>query len=754
MGIYNNSPTFSWLSLTGIVVVKNDKTYIVSDFKTNLKYIYWDEENPNTLTATNEMKERKSTRFLVVTNNKGECIEVPNEGISVSFDGNSVEALSRHIWGLHETNDEFTNRFVSVEQDINGVKTTVGQTQESLGKAIEDISKVDQKADSIDLSVKKTQKEFNDNKELLELREHVNKSIIDLNSSVGIFKSKLNEYFRDNRISDDEKVEIGLHIEVLNERKSKVLAEIDKVYNLMESQGLDDKMAILLADKDKINADFDNLISLINSSISDNTIVPSEITVITNAFAKCNLTINVIKNDIDDMIFLGAGGSMLEQLANINIKSDEIELKVEEVNSNIDGVDKKYSEIILSPDGIINRVENVETTNTEQGKAIESTKSEIKQMAGSIDLAVSVANTANGNAVDAKSQVSILAGEITNKVSAGEVGSIIRQSPTDVKIGFNNISDSVVINSSGLTVNQGSIACDTLTTPYGHEPVINLFTSGQDNIDAKIDARSTTGEGMDRAIRFQYNRENYLFINRRGASFYKDGYVTYNFEPGKFSFDGTTMQSNGGTLIINKGLNVPFINENSHSHSEYASTNHTHSGYASSSHSHSQYYGWGYDAEFNSCMPTRHNGNQQYCGTVAQAWSYVCCYNLRYNNYGTNVNSASMSAMAQNTKRSNNIKNFFKNYTQLSQEVPDIPAKTMKSMAIDSSQPVEEYEYNDVFVLNERGESYVDGAKISAYQSQCLEILVNENSALSEKVGVLEKKLEELTNIVNQLVKQ
>lgn len=517
MAVYSNSPTLTYVKLTGITITKNDKVYTVRDFKTNLKYIYWDFEVPQQLNAVDVMPSRSQAKYLIMVNNKGEPIIVPNEDITVSFDGNSVDSLSEKVYGLYEKSDEFTNKFISVEQDIDGIRTTVGNHTEELGKVSENISKIDQKADGIDLSVKKLDREYNNNKELLDLRENTNKAIIDLNSTLGIFKSKTNEYFKDSKIVDDEKVEIQLHIEKLNKSRDVVIDQIDKVIALMELQGHQDKMTILNGSKDKLNTDIANLISLINTSISDNTIVPTEITIIINAFAKCNITINDIKNTIDEIIFLGVGGTVSEELARIGVKSDEISLNVSKVEETVDGVDKKYSEIILSPDGIVSKVEKVETNTTEQGKKIDRVSSEVQQ----------------------------LAGEISSKVSAGDVSSIIRQSPNDVKFGFNGISDNVVINSNGLTVNQGSVACDTLTTPPGHDPVINLFTGGDCN--CQIDARMTDGGAKGGALRFKYNDWAYLYLNDNGMSLYQVGRQIMDFNGG---VDGANIKCFGGMLKL------------------------------------------------------------------------------------------------------------------------------------------------------------------------------------------------------------
>lgn len=349
MGIHNNFPAPSWVKLDGISVVKGEEVYIVSDFKTNLKYIYWSSDTPNQLTASNVMLNRTATRFLIVVNNKGECVLVPNEEITVSFDGNSVGAINEHIWGLYEKDEEYGDRFVSVEQNIEGITQTVGETKEELGKVTEQVAKVEQKADSIDMSVKSLDREYNNNKEMQELRENVNKSIIKVNSAVGLFKAKVTEVFKDNEVSEDESVEIQAQIGILEDNKLKVLDQVDRVISLMEAEGNQPEVTKLSSQKQAFINAIDNVITLVNTSISDKVIVPSEITVVTDAFGKASLAVNTLKNTLDEIIFLGTGGTISEELARIGMKSDEIVLSVNKVEQKVDN-DTAFikNELVLS----------------------------------------------------------------------------------------------------------------------------------------------------------------------------------------------------------------------------------------------------------------------------------------------------------------------------------------------------------------------------------------------------------------------
>lgn len=464
MGIYSNSPTMTWISLTGISVAKGDEVFIVKDFKTNLKYIYWDYTNPYVFTATNVIKDRNTNLFQVAINDKGSFIEVPQEDIIVSYDGNSEQALSEHVWGLHEKADEFTNKFVSVEQNIDGITTTVGEHTEQMGLLEENISKVDQKADSINLSVQETKKEFNDNKDMMNLRENVNLSIINLNSALGVYKSLLNDYFKDSIISADEKVQIQANNDILTEKKNIMLSEMDKVIALMQEQENQTNVDTINRDKQLLETSITNLINLINTSISDNTIVPSEITTVINAFAKSNLDINDIKNSLDNMIFLGIGGKLSEEVASIDIKSDKI----------------------------VSKVESVEKTVTSQGESISKHSSSISQMAGEIEM----------------------------KVSAGDIASSINQTAQSVRIKaskidldgyatFTNLETEGQTNIHGGNIKTGTIYVDQLNS-NNPNPIIRLFG------DCSVDATLKNEIGQGNSIRLKADRENYIKVQPTG----------------------------------------------------------------------------------------------------------------------------------------------------------------------------------------------------------------------------------------------
>lgn len=458
MSLQNGSPTLSYIQATGITVVWNGEVYVVADFYTNKRYIYWNTSFPNQFNASNVMPARSANQFLVLINDNGVATLVPNEDIEVSFDGNSVQNLKERIYGIYEKNEELGEQFSTMYQDIQGIHTSVGKIESDNITIHEEISRIDQKADGISLEVKDITKIYSEDKEASELRENLNGAIIKLNANLGTFKGELQNYFDDNSVSADEKTKITEQLNLINTAKVNVDTYVDKVIEIARNNSQTDLASGLTSAKTALDNANTNLKNVIDGIISDNIITPSDVTLYINAFANYNEKIMTLKNTCDEVILLGAGGEIIEELAKIDMKSNEISLSVKEVTSNykndLNQVDQKYAEIILSPDtGITSKVGKIESNiNT-----ITENVSKIDQKADSINI------------------------EVGKKVNSTSIISAINLSPESIRINASKINiDGYVtftsLQTSGATIINGdNITSGTITgvTIKTSEPTTN-----------------------------------------------------------------------------------------------------------------------------------------------------------------------------------------------------------------------------------------------------------------------------------------
>lgn len=339
MALQDNNPQYRWISWKNLLVTYEDVTYQIQNSETNMKYIYWDITNPYILQCFDRTQTQKPGFYQVFINERGIGTERSHENLVLSWDGNNIDLITKQIYGLHEENKENGNRFMYIEQDIDQIKNTVGTSIEDEGSLLQEVSQIKQKSNEIGLSVDKLEQTFSDDREITELRENLNKSMIDYNSSLGIFKSEIYTYYKDNKITEEEKIKIDTQLDIMDNKRSEVIKYVDIIIVLMEGKGQTTEVNKLNSAKTKFINSVDNLRRYITTAISDGTTVPSEIVGIVDLFAKCNTAINDIKNTCDDAIYLGAGGRISEELARIGIRSDEIILSVskneEDIRNNL-----------------------------------------------------------------------------------------------------------------------------------------------------------------------------------------------------------------------------------------------------------------------------------------------------------------------------------------------------------------------------------------------------------------------------------
>ena len=810
MSIHNNFPTISWIKLDGISVVKDEEVYIVKDFKTNLKYIFWSSDIPDQLTASNVMLSRTSSRFLIAINNKGECILVPNEEIVVSFDGNSVDAITEHIWGLYEKDEEYGDKFVSLEQNIEGITQTVGQTQEELGKVNEYVSKVDQKADSINLSVKKVQKEYTDDKEASELRENLNSAIIKINSNLGIFKSELTDYFKDNEMSNEEVEAVRVQLELLETSKINLDTYIDKVIYVAENNGHSEEAILLDSAKTSLDNIHTNLISTIENSIIDNIITSTEITVVIDAFARYSTKINEIKNTCDDIIILGMGGVITEELSRIDMLSDEIKLSVSKVETNfrdelesqgedIQNIDKKYAEMVVNlEEGITSKIEHINTKIDGEGGIEHRLQSaEEKITPNSIVQVVKNSQTIK----DIENEISYIdqradsiSLEVSKKVGQNSIISSINQTAEAIKInaskinlnGYVTVSD---LGSSGTTTIHGNrIATGTIKVNHlssnNENPIIKLF----DN--CSIDATLKNEQGQGNSIRLKADNENYIKVQPTGytedgtyigahtaifSGFYPNhevmifqgnahwgkihttqGILSMHSEGVYYGWNGNTSDNKLAYTSQLTWGNISGKPSFGTSYGQFAHGNHTHSNYASSSHNH--YSEYIYPSR---CMP--YSSGSGYVGSGAEPWYHIEADRIWWQSAGGHSDK----------KRKENIRSVFENNNAKllacneSEELNDVV--TLEDMHEFINNDLELFEFNFKnsdksktlynqlgFIANDMFNTNI-GSKFIEFDEEIEEYVFNHSFYENIIAGALKceiKKRQELENKVEELNKK
>lgn len=331
MAINTNTPSLGYVQWKDLLITCDDIIYQIKNSYTCKHFIYWDKNNPYELVTSNVTLDEKQGLYYIYFNQNGMITEVPQDEITLSFsDGESVDLIAQKIVAFGEQQSINNEKFTTLEMDIDGIKTSVGEVKEDINGTKQTISEIDQKADSISLNVSTLEREYANDEELRKLRDNTNMSLLKLQSSLGLFNSDMNTYMEDNKLSDEERNNIKSYKEIITESKEELNKQINEVIKFLTSNGKTTESKTLTTQQTSLNDAFSNLFANIDTAINDNVFTNTEMTTITTYFSKANTKINETNNMIDEFIFLGSSGKIVEKLSGLTIKQDEIKAEVKE----------------------------------------------------------------------------------------------------------------------------------------------------------------------------------------------------------------------------------------------------------------------------------------------------------------------------------------------------------------------------------------------------------------------------------------
>lgn len=336
MGINTNTPTLSYIQWKDLLITHNDIIYQIQNSYTNKPYIYWNINDPYKLITSNTLLKEEAGVYYIFFNQNGVYTQVPQSEIQVSFSNEgSKDLITQQIIAFGEQQKINNEKFSTLEIDIDGIKTSVGEVKEDINGTKQTISEIDQKADSISLNISTLEREFEENEELRELRDNVNNALLKLQSSLGLFNSDINVYMEDNKLSNEERNNINAYKEIITDAKEELETQIDEVIKFLTSNERTEDIKTLTAQKNSLNEAFSNLFTNINTSISDDIFTNTEMATIITYFSKANTEINEMNTMIDDLIFLGSSGEIVKKISEMTINQDEIKLGLKQEISNI-----------------------------------------------------------------------------------------------------------------------------------------------------------------------------------------------------------------------------------------------------------------------------------------------------------------------------------------------------------------------------------------------------------------------------------
>ena len=339
MAILSNTPTLSYIYIKDMIITYNNIPYQIQNTYTNKPYIYWDYNDPYKLIFSNTVIKAMAGRFYICFNDKGNPTLVPQTEIDISFSENaSRDLISEKILGIQQIIDDGVvdeERFTTIEQSIEGVKQTVGEVQKNVEGNTQSISTLQQTSESISAEVSALDRKFNEDLEAKELRDNISKALLSLQSTLGLFSSDMNTYMEDNRLADVEKEEITTYIEKIGTVKLETNVYLDTIISALRANGQIDQSNTLETQRDLLNTSVDNLITNINNACVDEKFTNAEMLAIISYFSNVNSKITETKNLVDEYIFLGVGGDLIEEIGRITVQQNQISLSVSRTESSL-----------------------------------------------------------------------------------------------------------------------------------------------------------------------------------------------------------------------------------------------------------------------------------------------------------------------------------------------------------------------------------------------------------------------------------
>lgn len=337
MAILSNTPTLGYIYFKDMIITYNNIPYQIQNTYTCKPYIYWDYSDPYKLIFSNTIIKAIAGRFYICFNESGNPTLVPQTDIEITFSENvSRDLISERITSFQGGGTEADEkRFTAIEQSIDGIKQTVGTIQENVEGNSQSISTLQQTSESVVANVSALDRKFNEDAEAKELRDNISKALLSLQSVIGIFSSDMNKYMEDNRLSDVERSEITSYIDEIETSNLELNIHLDTIISALRANGQIDKANTLSSQKGLLNTAITNLKMNISNSIVDEKFTNAEISTIISYFSNITSKITETKNLVDEYIFLGVGGDLIEEVGKMSIRQNQISLSVSRTESTL-----------------------------------------------------------------------------------------------------------------------------------------------------------------------------------------------------------------------------------------------------------------------------------------------------------------------------------------------------------------------------------------------------------------------------------
>ena len=339
--LISNFPTFSYVTWQGLIITGTDGIpNVINDGNTNCKYIYWETSDPLRLKATDEKLSTSVNRFLIYINDNGIATEVPQSENTIIIqyrDAGGGGASNGAVKRIQGQVNELDGKYYAIQEDVDGLRQLIGDSTEIDGGIIDRLNKVEQTAEGTKETVSQIQTMYTEDKESQKIRDDITSSLIAMVTNLSKYQNEVSNACEDFEIFDQE-------LTAIRNAQNDFMAKVEEVFKYHDDLIVridTSENASVIRDlnlaRTNLNTSIENLNLNINTSISDFTVVPSEVTTMLNMFGIVGIRAEEYKNTLSEAVILGVGGEIITNTLEINKTATSFSQSMSEIVEEING---------------------------------------------------------------------------------------------------------------------------------------------------------------------------------------------------------------------------------------------------------------------------------------------------------------------------------------------------------------------------------------------------------------------------------
>lgn len=301
MALNNNTPNSGYIYIENLTVTYDNNTYAINNIYTDKRYVYFNSKDTSNLYISDK-RVIDDTLFFIIKNNNGNGLLISNSKVKLVFDNFDKEAIVDDIYIVKGNMEENSAFIKNVNDNVESLSDTYKKSQD-----------------------------FN------EIKENFNTSAVNYNSLLIGLNTILINFLNDGKFISSEKATVNTELDNIKNKSVEALAYADALLDLaVEYNNADD---VSRASQYKII-----LISLLSKletyvlEIIDNgdeNLTVSDISDIRGCLSSMINNLSSLKEECNQFIFLGAGGTIADQIYSAHTRIDNVVTNLQEIQASV-----------------------------------------------------------------------------------------------------------------------------------------------------------------------------------------------------------------------------------------------------------------------------------------------------------------------------------------------------------------------------------------------------------------------------------